>query len=139
MMDKKLWDNEIYTPRLDDQAIIDKLEIMIIHQLRWGSFYSLLQSHPFDLVAEALICNMAFGGIIRPYDLGQPELDQFWAQMYIYFLGWKLLPYASYRHNHVLKGTWPKSFWNWPDNFSNRYPIVCDLLIKRSEAELLRD
>jgi hypothetical protein len=131
------WDE--YVPSLEDQALIDKLEIMIIHQLRWGSIYSLLQNESFDLVAEALICNMALGGIIRPGKMTEDERDVFFARMYIYLLGWKLAPCAFYRRDNPPKGKWSTAFFDWPSRFQIRYPIVCDLILKRSEAELLRD
>ena len=138
-MIQKLKYDEYYVPAMDGQTLIDELEIMIIHQLRWGSIYSLLQSRSFDLVAEALICNMALGGIIRPSSLNSEETDEFFASMYIFLLGWDLLPYARYRRDNVPKGIWSAAFFDWPNAFDQRYPVVCELLIKRSEAELLRD
>ena len=125
----------IYKPDIDGQELIDKLSILVAHEMRWGGLFRIWDSYPHELVYEGMIANAAWGASI-------PSMseDTRYITVIIYTCGFDLIPYATYRRDNPPKGNWDGVFGKWfMDEYAIHYKTVCERILDASNRELLRD
>lgn len=120
--------DDIYTPDIDGQELIDKLWEMCSQNFRWDSILTIITYTSKELFIEGYICYMAWASD-----------DLFFTRMAINLFGFRLIPYVRYRRDNPPQGNWDQGWYDFPAKVSQRYFEVCTLLLDASEKELLRD
>lgn len=126
----------IYKPDIDGQELIDKLNILVCHEMRWSGLFHVWDNYPHELVYEGLITKLAWGMSIPLFDT-----DNRFIRVLIETCGFDLIPYATYRRDNPPQGKWDDCPFGvgFKNDIPTHYKMACELILKASNAELLRD
>lgn len=127
--------NDVYTPNIDGQELIDKLNILVCHELRWSGITHVWDRYPHELVYEAIICKEAWANSL---DM-MPRACRI--SLIIEAFGFDLIPYANYRRDNPPAGDWSNCPFSssFKNDIATHYRMACEQIIEASNAELLRD
>lgn len=128
--DTHLLSDYIYKPDVDGQELIEKLKILVVHEMRWNGLFDIWDRYPHEVVYEAIIAYSAqYVGYIEKR---LPTI--------IMTCGFHLIPYAQYRRDNPPQGEWGNTFESFfIQDIARHYKQACDIIIDASNRELLRD
>lgn len=127
--------NAEYTPKHDDQALIDNIRYLLLETFRWDGIMGGFQQYDYDTVIEGVIAQTAW--ITTIYD-DDKRLRQYIVTLMEMF-SFHIRPWVLYRRNNPLQGDWINLIFKSQDEADRAYGEACEALMAACKVEVLKD